>query len=614
MVDIAVPVAGRLRAADDRRQIALGAGALLALAAASVSAAIALADVESHRGLVAAARVLMVGAPIAVGLFAVHARPGDRFGLLLVAAGAACFVTTLAESGDEVLYSIGRAAGWLVEVLLVYLILSFPTGRLAGRADRLLVGAMAAVVLTLYVPRLAIAAAFEVPSPFTSCVGDCPPNAFFLLDREPAFVGAVMRPLGAVLVFFVMAAVIVRLFANMRVASPLTRTMLAPVVTVAIARAGALGLAIVARQLAPGSRWVELAAWLLALAVPVIALALLVGLLQWRLFAGRALQHLAECVREVPDVATLQRAFAQAFGDPSIEIVFPASGRPGEWMDSQGQPTGLPQPGSGRRASTVSTGGEVVAVIVLDEGLDARPDLVHAGVAMAGVVLDNQRLAAKAKASIRELKRSRARISAGAERERRRIERDLHDGAQQRLVALRIELELAEDIVLRDPAQGVARLHELEGELDDALDDLRSLAHGVYPPLLADRGLAEALRAVAARSPLAVTLKARGVRRYRQEIESAVYFCLLEGLQNVLKHAAGARHVVVHLDGTTRDELRFGVRDDAAGTSADIRPGVGITNMKDRLAAVGGECDLTSTPGVGTVLSGRVAVAAHPPA
>jgi signal transduction histidine kinase len=610
-MDAAVGVSDRPAVRRDGRQIAFAGYGVAGLAAVAVAATVAGSGAVEQPALVALARALMVGAPIAVGLYAWRHGPDERFGRLLIAAGAGWFVTTLAESGDELLYTVGRTAGWLVEVLLVYLILCFPTGKLRERTDRLLVGAMAAVVAAFFLPRLVLAKDFEVPSPFTSCTSDCPANGLFALDSEPALVDAILRPAGVVLVFAVMVAVVLRLWQRIRGATPWTRRMLTPVLAIAMAGAGALAVAIVARHVDPTAWPVEVAAWLLALAVPAIALTFLAGLLRWRLFAERALRRLAEWVRGLPDAVTLRRAFAEAFDDPTVEIVFPASSPDGRWMDCWGHPAGLPRPGTGRSVSEVRNRGSVVAAIVHDEGLGARPELVQAGVSMAGVVLDNQRLAAEAQASLLELKRSRARIAAGAAQERRRIERDLHDGAQQRLVALRIELELAEDLVRSDPERGVARLRELERGLDDALEELRALAHGVYPPLLADRGLVEALRAAATRSIIPVELAAHGVGRFRPEVESAVYFCILEALQNALKHARGARRVVVRVDSGPRDQLRFSVRDDGAGTPS-LRAGAGITNMRDRLAAVGGDVEVASTPRVGTVVRGSVPTLGQP--
>ena len=202
------------------------------------------------------------------------------------------------------------------------------------------------------------------------------------------------------------------------------------------------------------------------------------------------------------------------------------------------------------------------------------------------------------------------RIAATAERERHRIERDLHDGAQQRLVALRIELELTEELVRTDPIGGIGRLRELGHDVDEALEELRSLAHGVYPPLLADRGLDEAIRIITARCPIPVQVDDHEVGRYKPEVESAVYFCVMEAVQNALKHAGGARRLVVRVDGGFPTQLRFSVRDDGAGSPDDrIIAGAGVTNMRDRLDAVGGELTITSLRSVGTAVRGRIPVA-----
>jgi len=214
---------------------------------------------------------------------------------------------------------------------------------------------------------------------------------------------------------------------------------------------------------------------------------------------------------------------------------------------------------------------------------------------------------AKVEASLHELRESRTRIQAAADGERRRIERDLHDGAQQRLVALRIRLGLAGDLMREDPARGDQLLRELGTEAEEALEEVRSLAHGVYPSLLADGGLDEALRALARSSSLAMTVDADGIGRYSSEIESAVYFCCLEALQNATKHASGASSVSIRVrdDG----ELRFEIRDDGDGFDREaVSPGMGFVNMRDRLEAVGGTLTIRSTPGSGTRITGTVAL------
>jgi len=197
------------------------------------------------------------------------------------------------------------------------------------------------------------------------------------------------------------------------------------------------------------------------------------------------------------------------------------------------------------------------------------------------------------------VRESRARIQAAADHERRRIEHDLHDGAQQRLVTLRIKLELAAEQAA-DRGEGRAEtLRALGREVDEALDEVRSLARGIYPAPLAARGLVEALRAAALRAALPSSVLAAGIGRYAREIESAAYFCCLEAMQNADKHAAGATAAVIELmdDGA----LTIEVRDDGGGFEVDgTASGVGFTSMRDRLAAVGGRLTIHSVPGRGT--------------
>ena len=583
-----------------------------ALVAGVGSAAIATSGAETnHPELVGLVRGMIAAIPIAVGLGVWAGRPNERFGMLLVGTGTVLAVSTLAELDDELAYTIGTMAGWLVEVLFLYLILSFPTGRLPERIDRVIFTVVAVVALAVFVPRLLLATHFELPSPYTTCVDGCPPNAFALFDSEPAVVDMVIRPLSALLAIAVMVAVLMRLSERIRGASPLARRVLLPLLVIAAARVVLLLVGVGLYEAAPELWFFEVSRWLLALAVPAVALAVLYAMLRWRLFAGRALERLAGSVHGAVDMETLRRAFADAFEDPDLELVFP-NGGPGEpWVDAHGRGVRPPDPGNGRAVSEVLHDGSVVAVLIHDAAFQIDSRVVSAGLAIAGVVLENQRLASEASTATREVRRSRARIAASAERERRRIERDLHDGAQQRLVALRIELELAEELIMRDPYQGVERLRELEVDLDETLEEVRSLAHGVYPPLLADRGLDEALRAAGRRSPIRVDFEVTGVERYAPEIESAVYFCVIEALQNVAKHAGGAHRVALRLDGAG-SELRFSVRDDGAGArDGQIAVGVGITNMRDRLATVGGGVDISSTPGVGTTVFGTVPLLAQ---
>ncbi len=580
--------------------------AISALLAAGVAAAITLAASPAHAELVAPVRALIVGVPVAVGLYAWEHRVSERFGLLLVAVGGVGLISTLGESSDPTLYAIGRTAGWLLEALLVYVVLSYPSGRLISSKDRVIAAVMAVTVALLYVPRLLLDENFDVPSPFTSCVSACPPNSTFLLGQEPGFVDSVMRPAGALLVFAVGIAVLWRLWDRRRQATPLARQMFTLVLVVGAARELAVGVGITAR-LADSTGWtLEIAAWCIALAVPALALAFLLGIFRWRLFASTALQRLADCMRSAPDALARRRGRADAFGDPSIELALPVGGSRHRWVSPSGAAVRLPTDDARSAISEVRDQGAVVAAIVHDPALLTTPGLLDAGLAMAAVALENQRLTAEARAATREVERSRTRLAAAADSERRRIERDLHDGAQQRLVALRIELALAEDLIRRDLERGIDRLHELESEVDEALDELRSLAHGIYPPLLVDAGLGEALTAAAARCPVPARVEIRDVGRYPPEVEGAVYFSVLEALQNVAKHAHGAQRVRVHVEGRSDGGLWFAVTDDGQGMAESRPRGAGLTNLHDRLAAIDGTLSVTSPAGHGVTVRGDV--------
>jgi signal transduction histidine kinase len=229
--------------------------------------------------------------------------------------------------------------------------------------------------------------------------------------------------------------------------------------------------------------------------------------------------------------------------------------------------------------------------------------------AQAGLVLKNVGLTTELLQRLEELRASRQRLVAAQDEERRRLERNLHDGAQQNLVALKVKLGLAETFADKDPAKARQLLGEIKSDADEALETLRDLARGIYPPLLADKGLATALESQARKATLPVTVEADGIGRYPQDIEAAVYFCCLEALQNVQKYAR-ANKATVRLgerDGT----LLFEVEDDGKGFDPAATPrGSGLTNMSDRLDALGGSVVVQSQPGSGTQLVGTMPIMA----
>jgi signal transduction histidine kinase len=232
-------------------------------------------------------------------------------------------------------------------------------------------------------------------------------------------------------------------------------------------------------------------------------------------------------------------------------------------------------------------------------------DLAH----QAGLVLKNVGLSADLQARLDDLRASRQRLVAAQDSERRRIERNLHDGAQQHLVAIKVKLGLVEILAARDKNKAATKLAELKHDADEALETLRDLARGIYPPLLADQGLGAALRSQAAKATIPVHVEDDGVGRYSQETEAALYFCTLEALQNIQKYAAASR-VEVRLRADVHD-LSVEIVDDGRGFDMHhVSRGAGLTNMEDRLDALGGALYVESAPGAGTTLRATVPVAA----
>ena len=270
------------------------------------------------------------------------------------------------------------------------------------------------------------------------------------------------------------------------------------------------------------------------------------------------------------------------------------------------------------RIAPVSHGGELLGLIVVERPAAADvfgedDDRVLTELArQVGLAFHNAQLDAALQTTLDELRaqaealrESRARIVASGDAERRRVERNLHDGAQQNLVALAINLRLARDIITEDPGGAAGMLDEIASEVKRTIQELRELAHGIYPPLLADSGLGEALRATAGRSPLAVRVTAEKIGRYSAEVEAAVYFCCLEALQNAAKHAMGAAVEVALWEES--GGLIFSVSDDGPGFDPDeARKGHGFVNMADRLGAIGGTVRWQSEPGHGAQIRGSL--------
>ncbi len=335
---------------------------------------------------------------------------------------------------------------------------------------------------------------------------------------------------------------------------------------------------------------------------------------------SRFSERIAETVASDETLAHMARVLAQGTAATQAEVWLRAGSSlhcAAQYPDS-GERAGVvaingtaPLPIAGATAVVpVSHKGELLGALVIRNrnGQTLTPieqnlmaDLAH----QAGLALKNVRLAADLRQRLEELRASRERLVTAQDVERRRLERNIHDGAQQNLVALRIKLGLAKQTWQTHPERMGPMLEELTAQADESLNTLRELARGIYPPLLADKGLASALEAQGRRSPIPVQLSSDGAGRYRPDLEAAVYFCCLEALQNAAKYSA-ASQVQINLSQQNGD-LVFEVRDDGRGYDArQVNRGAGLQNMVDRIEALGGTLEITTAVGAGTVVSGRV--------
>jgi signal transduction histidine kinase len=296
---------------------------------------------------------------------------------------------------------------------------------------------------------------------------------------------------------------------------------------------------------------------------------------------------------------SMQDALARTLRDPSLRLVYRLADTDG-YVDALGRRVELPEDGGPQTATFIERGGEKLAAIVHDRALLEHPRLVESVVAAARLALDNERLQAQLRTQLQELRASRARIVRAADGERRRLERDLHDGAQQRLLALGLALNLLGSRTTDDDAR--ALLAEAEQELSHALQELRELARGIHPAILSDQGLAAAARTLAARSPVPVTVTANGAR-FPAAVETACYYLIAEALTNITRYSEATRAWITIVG--ERAVVKIEVGDDGIG-GADPTRGSGLAGLSDRVGALDGRLTIDSRPGGGTTVSAEI--------
>jgi signal transduction histidine kinase len=300
---------------------------------------------------------------------------------------------------------------------------------------------------------------------------------------------------------------------------------------------------------------------------------------------------------------SLRDGLARTLRDPSVDLAYWLPSK-SEFVDQGGRPVALPGEGSERAVTMVERQGEPLAAIIHDRSLLDEPSLVRAASAAARLAIDNERLQAEVRAKLAEVQASRARIVEAGDAERRRVERNLHDGAQQRLVTLSLAIGLLKERLRRDGhPELTAQVEGLSTELRYALEELRELARGIHPTILTEEGLPAAIGSLADRSSVPVSIDNGSVGRLHEAVEATAYFVVAEALTNVAKYAHASRASVrLACDG---NGLHVEVADDGRG-GAHLTAGSGLRGLEDRIAALGGELSVESNPGTGTKVHAEI--------
>jgi signal transduction histidine kinase len=571
--------------------------ALLALAAAGFGFGLALAFAlasSRHTQLraVEATLALVIGwGFIGAGLYAWWRRPQNNFGPLMTATGFLFFVSELAASNSPLVYTVAALWGNLFLAVVVHMLLAMPSGRLRTRGERALVWATYA----FFTPVSRSYLFFVEPGDY-GC-DECPRN-LVLITNDPDLAHAIDTVIncGAFLSFAFCALVLWR---HWQQANRAERRALGPVLLTGATVLALLEIGLIA-ELSGHATIAELGYYATQAAILPLPYAFLASLARSRLSRGDAVSELVARLAQAPGQEEIHAALVRALGDPSLRLAY--------WLpefatyaDVDGRAVELPD-GNGSRATTlIARHDEPVAALVHDASLREEPGLLEAVSGAAAIALENVRLSVELRARLDELKGSRARIVEASDAERRRLERNLHDGAQQRLVGVALQLRLLQGRIREDPAAAEQLATVASGELAQSLDELRELARGLHPAVL-EHGLGAALNALAARSAIPTTVS-YDAGRLPEPVELAGYFVACEALTNVAKYARAteARIRVSREDGVARVEIA----DDGVG-GADDTLGSGLRGLADRVEALDGQLRVVSPAGAGTVVTAEL--------
>lgn len=581
---------------------ALAIGAFGVLAAVGVGYLTSQNPQAQPAGFAVPIRELIIVSLAVTAVYAQTSAIRQRMALVLVAALAFASLWLLNGSSSRFPFSIGLLLSGPAYVVAYYVLLAHPSGRFRSRAEARFMALAAGATVLLWT--LTTVTAYQPPlrTPLLACLPHCPRNTFFLGFTINGALPT-LRILMLVVWIGVTLGAVVLIERRWRSASRPLRSSLF-FVRLAAWGAAALLLGFTAARSAGASGTAQsfgtgyVAIW------AVTPLAILAGLAAERLYMGRALARFVSqlALGKAADPGALMAA---VLDDASLSIAY-AGAATGMHVDSSGTAVPPPGNGSGDGVTWIQRNGRPVGAVTYDSDLGDQQGFIQAAADAAFMSMEQAQLLADLRASTAELKASRLRLIETAQAERERIERDLHDSVQQDLLGLRLKLEVAQEVAADDPERSRRMIAAVGRALDDVLDSLRALARGIYPPLLRDHGVVEAVRSASRRSPIAVSIHASGVARYSEDVEVAAYFCCLEGLQNIAKHAGPSAACSIRF-WQDNGSLQFEVADTGRGFDRDsVESGKGLANMGDRLEALSGTLTVTSRLGEGTAVRGSV--------
>ena len=511
------------------------------------------------------------------GMLAWWRRPASRFGPLMIAAGFTNFLSTLVLATNDVLYTVGQTLDLVPPIVFLHIFLAFPDGRLKGWFVRALVATAYATAIGLELVR--------------GYFGGFGPRDLLEHHVNPGVAETTLKVQLTLVSAYCLVGVGVLAARRLRGGRPLRRSLALLVDAFAV---GLVMIAFLFVSAAFGGPWVAQIRWATFATLSLAPTVFLIGLLHARL-ARSALGELVVELRGDLSPSDLRDALARSLRDPSLELAY--------WLpqfetyaDVEGRPLDLHVLARGRATTLIDRKGEHVAALLHDVSLQDEPELLAAATAAAGIAVENGRLQAELRARLEELRGSRARVIDAGQKERQRLERNLHDGAQQRLIALSLELSRLEQRLGADPDARL-RLDQARREIALSLSELRDVARGIHPAVVSGHGLKVALESIVAHASLPVRLQIDLEGRQEEQLEVAAYYVVSESLANIAKHAR-ATSATVEVSRKGR-QIVVEVVDDGVG-GADTERGTGLRGLADRVEALGGRLRVWTPTGGGT--------------